>query len=97
MPILPGAPAIMRLNLIATDTFEALANQNVELRLFDPAVGTYRPIAKGVTDSTGGMSVALALPTTPGKYRYVAYFPGSPELQADTSPETVVEIALPKK
>lgn len=92
MPITPGAPATFSITLVAEDTFEPLPGQPVELRLFDPAIGGLRPVAKGITDSTGRAVIPFTLPTAEGKYRFASFFPGTPEFKPDTSPELAIEI-----
>lgn len=95
MPVLPGSKATFTATLIATDTFEVLPRQPVELRQFDPAVGALVPIAKGITDERGQARFPVDLPTEEDKYKFASYFAGTPDFKADTSPVVEIEIKRP--
>lgn len=96
MAILPGSPATFMATIVAADTFEPLPGVSVELRKFDPAIGTFRPLLAAATNSQGQAVFSVNLPADPGTYRYQSYYKGSPEFKADSSPDVSVEIKLSK-
>lgn len=95
MPVLPGSKATFTATLVATDTWEVLPRQPVELRQFDPTVGALVPIAKALTDERGQARFAVDLPSEEAKYKFAGYFAGTPDYKADTSPVLEVEIKSP--
>jgi len=90
----PGAKGLFMATLVDLETYEPLAEKEVELQMFDPAIGDYRTIQKGITNQEGQVRWEVQMPPDPGVYRFRARWPGDPEHRSDTSPPLRIEVII---
>jgi len=88
----PGAKGVFSATLVDLETYTPLPGREVELQMYDGAIGDYRTINRGTTGPDGMVMWEVEMPTALGTYRFRTRWAGDPEYRADTSPPLRIEV-----
>jgi len=90
--VAPGTELTFIITLVDKETFAALPGRTVQIRMYDPAIGDYRPIETGTTGPDGRVSFLIKMPEEEGTYRYIAWWAGDESYKGDRSPSVRITV-----
>jgi uncharacterized protein YfaS (alpha-2-macroglobulin family) len=92
----PGETVTVKGALVDAETGQPIANMPVNLEVYDPATGTWKPLARTRTGGDGSYSFTQTLPSEDGSWRWRTRSEGTVEFAADVSPSITITVKKPK-